>query len=232
MSFCPQCGTQVQDGTAFCPQCGYAFKNVNGPSGNQDYGYQDQAGANSYQQQEEETNFTRRWQQQHEQQRQQQNAGGAGWQRTQTQRPPRQPRVDDSAEYQVLERPILNRGQTAIIGYLGWIGFLIAMIGGDRKEEYAKSHLNQSLLMNITATCALILYSIGAAVVSAGVVMSAYSYAMYGRGTGAVGFGVFLLVLGLAALIFTIVMWFFGLIRACRGNNKPVLLFGRFRPMK
>ena len=82
MSFCPQCGTQVQEGTAFCPQCGYAFKNVNGPSGNQDYGYQDQAGANSYQQQEEETNFTRRWQQQHEQQRQQQNAGGAGWQRT------------------------------------------------------------------------------------------------------------------------------------------------------
>ena len=133
---------------------------------------------------------------------------------------------------QVLERPILNRGQTAIIGYLGWIGFLIAMIGGDRKEEYAKSHLNQSLLMNIVATCAIILYSIGAAVVSAGVVMSAYSYAMYGRGAGAVGFGVFLLVLGLAALIFTIVMWFFGLIRACRGNNKPVLLFGRFRPMK
>ena len=235
MSFCPQCGAKLEEGAAFCAQCGTAINNSNAGAGAAfdagEDGFTPVREEPNPQPQQEETNMTRRWQQQHQQERQR-NAGAAGSQQNQAQRPPRQPRVDDSAQYQVLERPILNRGQTAIVGYLGWIGFLIAMIGGDRKDDYAKSHLNQALLMNIVFTCGAILYGISLGVVSAGAVMSAYSYAVYGRGSGAFGFGVFLLILALAALIFTTVMWFFGLIRACRGNNKPVKIFGNFHPMK
>ena len=37
----------------------------------------------------------------------------------------------------------------AIAGYISWIGFLIAIIIGDRTDGYLNHHLNQALVINI-----------------------------------------------------------------------------------
>lgn len=123
--------------------------------------------------------------------------------------------------YRVLKRPVLERGLAAIIGYLSWLGFLIAMIGGDRKESYERFHFNQSLGMMIAFTAGLILCHIG--------VNLNYPYAMYYGGyhmTGEAVAGLILILIGLFLLIFTFVCWLIALIRACRGSVKPVAVFG------
>ena len=37
----------------------------------------------------------------------------------------------------------------AIAGYISWIGFLIAIIIGDRTDRYLNHHLNQALVINV-----------------------------------------------------------------------------------
>ena len=37
----------------------------------------------------------------------------------------------------------------AIAAYISWIGFLIAIIIGDRTDRYLNHHLNQALVINI-----------------------------------------------------------------------------------
>lgn len=40
---------------------------------------------------------------------------------------------------------------TAIVSYIGWIGWLIALLAGQKDDEFAKHHLNQTLILNIIA---------------------------------------------------------------------------------
>ncbi len=44
----------------------------------------------------------------------------------------------------------MNKKGTDIVAYLGWIGLLIAFLAGDK--EASKFHINQSLVLNITAS--------------------------------------------------------------------------------
>ena len=37
----------------------------------------------------------------------------------------------------------------SIIGYLTWIGFAIALIKGDLKDDYFRFHINQSLMIHL-----------------------------------------------------------------------------------
>ena len=130
---------------------------------------------------------------------------------------------------QGVERPVLKNSYTAIIGYLGWIGFIIGMVAGDRKDAYARPHLNQSLVMNIACVIGAILYGIGGAIIS---VAAAFGYYSYYYGGGNVAGGVILVLIGLTILIFTFVCWIIGLVRACKGRTKPVFLFGKIRLLK
>ena len=128
--------------------------------------------------------------------------------------------------YQVLERPVIERGLTAIIGYISWIGFLIAMVGGDRKDPYARAHLNQALWINILSTGALILNMIGTALSAAGL------YYYFGYTSPAAVVGVIIIIIAAAAAIFALVCWILGIVSACRGNNKPLPLIGSIKLLK
>ena len=45
----------------------------------------------------------------------------------------------------------MNAKTTAIVAYIGWIGWLIAFLAGQKEDEFAKHHLNQTLILNIMA---------------------------------------------------------------------------------
>ena len=40
---------------------------------------------------------------------------------------------------------------TAIVSYIGWIGWLIALLAGQKDDPFAKHHLNQTLILNLIA---------------------------------------------------------------------------------
>ena len=40
---------------------------------------------------------------------------------------------------------------TAIVSYIGWIGWLIALLAGEKEDEFAKFHLNQNLIIYLIA---------------------------------------------------------------------------------
>ncbi len=45
----------------------------------------------------------------------------------------------------------------AIVGYITWIGFIIAMVSDSRNSTFTKFHLNQALILNIASiVCPLI----------------------------------------------------------------------------
>ena len=38
---------------------------------------------------------------------------------------------------------------TAIVSYIGWIGWIIALLAGQKDDPFAKHHINQTLIINI-----------------------------------------------------------------------------------
>ena len=46
----------------------------------------------------------------------------------------------------------MNSKLAKIIGYLWWVGWLIAFLAGDKEDEGLKQHLNQALVLAIIAT--------------------------------------------------------------------------------
>ncbi len=222
MIFCPKCGAQLKDEASFCTQCGFSMKGAPagnaGAAGGDAYGQANQGGAQTGYGAQAGYGQGYGPQTGYGPQGYGQPGGGYGAQ---------QPYVGQDA-VQVLERPVLNRGLAAIIGYMSWIGFMIGMIGGDRKEPYARFHLNQALVLHIFLTASWILYSIGGAVAGVGAVLSVAYY----RVSGGMVVGTILLVIACIVLIFTIVCWFIALISACRGVVKPVPLLGKLRILK
>lgn len=143
----------------------------------------------------------------------------------------RQPNVGNQYyrdQYTAIERPVINRGLTAIIGYLGWLGFLIGMVGGDRKEGYARYHLGQALLINITLSISAVLYFVGLTMVAGGYYYNYYSYSV----SALYVIGIIIVLVAVAGLIYAFICWILGIIRACRGSIKPLPIFGRFRILK
>ncbi len=41
----------------------------------------------------------------------------------------------------------MNAKTTAVVSYIGWIGWLIALLAGDKEDPFAKHHLNQNLII-------------------------------------------------------------------------------------
>lgn len=40
---------------------------------------------------------------------------------------------------------------TAIVSYIGWIGWLISLLAGQKDDPFAKHHLNQTLIIYLIA---------------------------------------------------------------------------------
>lgn len=44
-----------------------------------------------------------------------------------------------------------NRNIIALISYITWVGFIIALVMGDRSDRFIMHHLNQALVLNIAS---------------------------------------------------------------------------------
>ena len=42
----------------------------------------------------------------------------------------------------------------AVISYITWIGFFVALVIGDRNDDFTRTHLNQALVLNIAGILA------------------------------------------------------------------------------
>ncbi len=50
-----------------------------------------------------------------------------------------------------MEELIMDAKTTAIVSYFTWIGWLIALLAGQKDDEFAKHHINQVLIINLIA---------------------------------------------------------------------------------
>lgn len=85
----------------------------------------------------------------------------------------------------------------AVISYITWIGFAIALIARDPADPLVRRHLNQALLINLLETVSRIL--------------GRFSF-----------FGPATFVIDLAVLVF----FFMGIIRALNMDSRPLPLIG------
>ena len=85
----------------------------------------------------------------------------------------------------------------AVISYITWIGFIIAMVARDPADPLVRRHLNQALLINLIETVSRILAR----------------FAIFAPAA---------FILDLAALVF----FFMGIIRALNMDSRPLPLIG------
>lgn len=85
----------------------------------------------------------------------------------------------------------------AVISYITWIGFIIAMVARDPADPLVRRHLNQALLINLIETVSRILARFALLAPAA-------------------------FILDLAALVF----FFMGIIRALNMDSRPLPLIG------
>lgn len=87
----------------------------------------------------------------------------------------------------------------AIVGYITWIGFIVALVIGDRNDPHTRFHTNQALVLNI---CAIV----------CGIIMI----------IPIVGW-----VIGIIGYIIVVIGWFIGIISAAAGTQRRAPLFGK-----
>lgn len=104
-----------------------------------------------------------------------------------------------------------NKHKTDIVAYLTLIGWLIAWFRGDREES--RFHLNQAL--------AVLLADLG--------LNAVFAVATYSNAGGAT-----VLLRGVCALLSfcVVVLWILGLVRACKGSEKPIPILGDVQLLK
>lgn len=91
-----------------------------------------------------------------------------------------------------------NNKIAAIVSYITWIGFIVAMCIGDRSDRYVSHHLNQALVLNLISVVGGVL----------GVIPII--------GNMAAG------IVSVAVLIF----WIMGIYRAATGSIEPLPVIG------
>lgn len=91
---------------------------------------------------------------------------------------------------------------TGIVAYIGWIGWLIAFLAGDK--EGAKFHLNQALVLNLASLAISVL----AIIPFIGLIISL---------VGGIG---------------TFVFWILGIVAAIKEEEKPLPLIGGIKLLK
>ncbi len=94
-----------------------------------------------------------------------------------------------------------NTKLLSVISYITWIGWIIALLLRDRNDDIVRLHLNQALVLNITASLAAILMKIGGIFAFIGVLVN------------------------MATFVFAV--W--GIIRAVQGSREPLPYIGQFQ---
>ena len=129
---CPICGTEVADGVEFCPSCGTMLKDEKQTNAQMDTQTADTQTTDTQTASQQEY-------QQSQQQYQQGAQGGQYYQQGST--------TDQYYQQNTKSSSGMDAKTTSIIGYITWIGWLVAYFAGDK--EGAKFFLNQALVLNI-----------------------------------------------------------------------------------
>ncbi len=102
----------------------------------------------------------------------------------------------------------MNKKATDIVAYATLVGFIVAMVAGDR--ENSKFHLNQALVILIAEVIASAIASLS---------LIKYIGWIFGLVGGAAG-------------VFCTVCWVIGFVRAIVGDETPVPVLGQYKILK
>lgn len=91
-----------------------------------------------------------------------------------------------------------NNKIAAIVSYITWIGFIIAMFIGDRSDRYVSHHLNQALVLNLISVVGGVL---GVIPIVGNLAASAVS-------------------------VIVLIFWILGIYRAATGSTEPLPIVG------
>lgn len=103
----------------------------------------------------------------------------------------------------------MDKKVTGIVGYLTWIGLVVALCAGDK--EGAKFHLNQSLVLWVVELVLVVVSGVASFIPVVGLIIS--------------------LVVGICQLVLA-VFWVMGLINAIKEVEKPLPLIGGIQILK
>ncbi len=103
----------------------------------------------------------------------------------------------------------MNKKVTGIVGYITWIGLIIALCAGDK--EGAKFHLNQSLVIWLAEIVVGLIAAVGGYIPVVGLIIS--------------------LIAGICQLVLA-VFWVMGLINAIKEEEKPLPIIGGIQILK
>ena len=103
----------------------------------------------------------------------------------------------------------MNKKVTGIVGYITWIGLIVAFCAGDK--EGAKLHLNQSLVLWLAEIVVGLIATVGGYIPVVGLIIS--------------------LVAGICQLVL-FVFWIMGLINAIKEEEKPLPIIGGIQILK
>lgn len=103
----------------------------------------------------------------------------------------------------------MNKKVTGIVGYITWIGLIIAFCAGDK--EGAKFHLNQSLVLWLAEIVVGLIATVGGYIPVVGLIIS--------------------LLAGICQIVLA-VFWVMGLINAIKEEEKPLPIIGGIQILK
>ena len=103
----------------------------------------------------------------------------------------------------------MNKRTTDVVAYLTWIGLVVALLAGDRRNS--RFHLNQALVLTICSVVWTVVYRI---------VYRIIRVVSFGLLTGVLG------ALNALVTIVLLVLTIMGLINAIQGEEKPLPLIG------
>lgn len=103
----------------------------------------------------------------------------------------------------------MNKKVTGIVGYLTWIGLVVALCAGDK--EGAKFHLNQSLVIWVAELVVAVIARVAGYIPVVGTIVA--------------------LIAGICQIVL-FVFWIMGLINAIKEEEKPLPLIGGIQILK
>ena len=95
----------------------------------------------------------------------------------------------------------MNSRAVAIISYITWIGWIIALVVRDKNDAFVTQHINQALMINLIRCAASLVFF----------------FPIFGRFVA--------WIVGLVALT----LWILGLYRAYKWSSEPLPIIGKAR---
>lgn len=103
----------------------------------------------------------------------------------------------------------MDKKVTGIVGYITWIGLVVALLAGDK--EGAKFHLNQSLVLWVAELVLVVIARIAGFIPVVGLIVS--------------------LIVGVLQIVL-FVFWIMGLIHAIKEEETPLPIIGGIQILK